>query len=309
MNTLQLNKKGVNGRTLNVVGLDGRSVSFPLRTPESEPISPYIKFADPEVKRICVENWGSDGEITYEQAAAVTSIGTVFKENTAITEFNELNTFLKVTAVNNKAFFNCTSLEEIDLTNITSTGDECFAGCTSLAKIGSLENITQMGNKAFDRCTELKIELYLPKLESFSSSTFYPSGFSESGITAIKSLGIVTKIPSQGPGYNWAMFNKCPNLRYAILPNTLQEMGNGVFAGSSALVAVINLAVTPPTVGKNVFDNTSNCPIYVPDDGTGTIVQAYKTATNWSTYASRIFPISQLEIDNPELYAEVEGYL
>ena len=69
-------------------------------------------------------------------------------------------------------------------------------------------------------------------------------------------------------------------------------------------------AITPPTIQSNTFMNLpSSAKFYVPDDGTGTVVQAYKTATNWSTYASRIFPISQLEIDNPELYAEIEEYL
>lgn len=68
--------------------------------------------------------------------------------------------------------------------------------------------------------------------------------------------------------------------------------------------------ITPPTLGANCFINTnSSFRIYVPDDGTGAIVQDYKAATNWSSYASRIFPISQLATDNPELYAEIEEYL
>ena len=40
----------------------------------------WIRFEDPEVKRICVENWDKDGdgELSMEEAAAVSSIGTVF---------------------------------------------------------------------------------------------------------------------------------------------------------------------------------------------------------------------------------------
>jgi len=34
----------------------------------------------------------------------------------------------------------------------------------------------------------------------------------------------------------------------------------------------------------SALENTNNCPIYVPSAS----VNAYKTATNWSTYASRI---------------------
>ena len=40
----------------------------------------WIRFEDPEVKRICVENWDKDGdgELSMEEAAAVSSIGTIF---------------------------------------------------------------------------------------------------------------------------------------------------------------------------------------------------------------------------------------
>ena len=39
-----------------------------------------ISFADATVKSLCVANWDTngDGEISYEEASAVTSLGTVF---------------------------------------------------------------------------------------------------------------------------------------------------------------------------------------------------------------------------------------
>jgi len=37
-------------------------------------------------------------------------------------------------------------------------------------------------------------------------------------------------------------------------------------------------------LGSFAFYNTNNCPIYVQADS----VDAYKAATNWKTYASRI---------------------
>ena len=38
------------------------------------------------------------------------------------------------------------------------------------------------------------------------------------------------------------------------------------------------------TENSNAFDNTNNCPIYVPAES----VSAYQSAPNWSTHASRI---------------------
>lgn len=54
----------------------------------------WIRFEDPEVKRICVENWDKDGdgELSMEEAAAVSSIGTVF-DGKSISNFKELYYF------------------------------------------------------------------------------------------------------------------------------------------------------------------------------------------------------------------------
>ena len=53
---------------------------------------PIIVFADANIKAICVSNWDTDGdgELSKAEAAAVTNLGTVFKDNTEITSFNEL---------------------------------------------------------------------------------------------------------------------------------------------------------------------------------------------------------------------------
>ena len=53
----------------------------------------WIRFEDPEVKRICVENWDKDGdgELSMEEAAAVSSIGTMHIPSGK--KFNELRYF------------------------------------------------------------------------------------------------------------------------------------------------------------------------------------------------------------------------
>ena len=53
----------------------------------------WIRFEDPEVKRICVENWDKDGdgELSMEEAAAVSSIGTIHIPSGR--KFNELQYF------------------------------------------------------------------------------------------------------------------------------------------------------------------------------------------------------------------------
>ena len=87
--------------------------------------TPVIEFEDAEVKRICVANWGGPlcistkvpgvpGELTYEQAAAVSSIGTAFKNNTVITSLKELKYFRFTALQNDEPFRGCNNLMTIE---------------------------------------------------------------------------------------------------------------------------------------------------------------------------------------------------
>lgn len=54
-----------------------------------------IDFADPNVEALCVANWDTnhDGKLSRAEAAVVTDLGEVFKENREITSFDELQYF------------------------------------------------------------------------------------------------------------------------------------------------------------------------------------------------------------------------
>lgn len=110
---------------------------------------------------------------------------------------------------------------------------------------------------------------------------------------------ILPKIEDLG---TWAM--RQSGIEYALLGDRCTNIGSWAFNSCANLRNIILLAETPPSLKSNAID--SNVIIYVR---TNEIAEAYKTATNWSSHASRIFPISQLETDNPELYAEIEEYL
>lgn len=82
----------------------------------------FVHFEDPEVKRICIENWDKDGdgELSMEEAAAVSSIGTKFVNNKQITSFRGFKLFTGLKVLGDVlpyyvSFSNCTSLETIEL--------------------------------------------------------------------------------------------------------------------------------------------------------------------------------------------------
>lgn len=294
----------------------------------------YLRFADHVVQQICADNWGDKVGITPEQAAAVTSLGTVFSGNAEITFFEELVKFTGVTFIANSAFGGCYNLKEIALPKeVVAIYDSAFEvfdhNVNTARKVISLENINYIGERAFHNsgfCGEINA----PKLATLKSFAFTKTHY-----TSIKSLGSVTSIP-EGGWNNWGCFSHNDEIRLLIIPNNIVTIGSMAFRECTALEAVIIPEATtnlndqafygcsslsalviknpePPTLvgwainATPIHNGTGS--IYVPDDGTGAIVQAYKTATSWSSYASCIFPVSQLATDNPELYAEIEEYL
>ena len=80
------------------------------------------------------------------------------------------------------------------------------------------------------------------------------------------------------------MFNNCVKLSSVVIPSTIEYIGGNAFSYCSGLTSVTCLAENPPELGDTAAFFNSTCPIYVPSGS----VNAYKSATNWSTYASRI---------------------
>lgn len=79
-------------------------------------------------------------------------------------------------------------------------------------------------------------------------------------------------------------FYQCTSLTNIVIPDSVTNIGSYCFAYSTSLTSITINATTPPTLVVYVFDDTNNCPIYVPSGS----VNAYKAASGWSTYASRI---------------------
>ena len=117
-----------------------------------------ITFEDVKVKALCVSNWDTsgDGELSQDEAAAVTDLGTVFKGNEEIMTFEELHYFTGLTSISNAAFQECFSLKSITLpNNITSIGDCAFLYCKELTSIVIPDEVSVLGNNAFTSCINL----------------------------------------------------------------------------------------------------------------------------------------------------------
>lgn len=276
--------------------------------------SPYITFADAEVERVLMENnVSSDGVgITMADAQAVTSIGTWFYNNTAITNFEEFKFFKGVTSLEYRAFHGCTSLQEIALptgctaladgsanygsfrdcsslqkvvaNGLTSLGYGAFQNCSTLSDLRiTWENVTKINNQALRDCTALSFEfLNLLSLETLGTNAL-------NGVKVKKlNLGKVTVLPTAAA--TSLNYGDKSVLEEVVIPEGVTSIPAYSFYNYSHLEEIIVRAVTPPElVNTNALAKTNNCPIYVPDAS----VDAYKAAANWSTYADRIRPLSE----------------
>ena len=118
----------------------------------------YIDFADSRAKSLCLNNWDTDddGELSYEEAAAVKDIRTTFRLATNIKSFEELQYFTSLSSLPNDAFYKNTSLTSIYLpSNVKSLGNDAFASCSSLKYIAILsdELVNAQGITIPNKCT------------------------------------------------------------------------------------------------------------------------------------------------------------
>lgn len=137
----------------------------------------WIRFEDPEVKRICVENWDKDGdgELSMEEAAQVSSIGTMFNGNTKIKDFSSFRFFTKVNKNENGSFDGCKNLEKIVMPKESTLQHTMFSNCVRLKEIVFPVNMKPSPAlyRTFSNCIALKVldfpETYTGVIES---STF-----------------------------------------------------------------------------------------------------------------------------------------
>ncbi|MBE7088973.1 MAG: leucine-rich repeat domain-containing protein, partial [Clostridiales bacterium] len=101
-------------------------------------------------------------------------------------------------------------------------------------------------------------------------------------------------------GYN--AFASCINLSSIKIPSSVTSIGSQAFIGCSNLEMVILCSQTTiPSLGTNAFNYTySGLQIYVPYS----LENAYKTATNWNSYANKI---EGCYIENDKAYVTESG--
>ena len=121
-----------------------------------EPFKVLVGFIDPLVKQICVLNWDTDrdGEISINEARAVSSLGYVFSGNNSIRHFSALVNFTGLSSIPDRAFSYCSKLEQILIPpSIKSIGDYAFLN-TNLGYVAIPDGVESIGYRAFHNSNE-----------------------------------------------------------------------------------------------------------------------------------------------------------
>lgn len=258
-----------------------------------------IEFRDPEVKRICVELWGGfsggtasaasrvgsrkvkgvPGELTYQQAASVTSIAVNDFNDTDIREFTELRHFTLLADMYQGTFWRCTSLEEISIPpSLKRIIHQGFLGCTALKRVNIsdwdawldiafgqensnpvlyakhlyLNGVEVSGNVVIPSGRTTINALTLSNLPNMtgvtipeSVTTIKGSAFLRSGLTSVTIPESVTTIEGSA-------FSSCASLVEAHLPSGLTVLNAALF-GSCGNLESVNIPEGVTTIGPQVF--------------------------------------------------------
>ena len=241
-----------------------------------------ITFADKKVKALCIANWDADhnGELSMTEAAAVTTLGNVFRENHEITSFDELRFFTGLTELTLDRFYSCDKLKSITIpSGISHIDGGSFGSCSSLEQIS-----VDAGNSSFDsrlQCNAI-IEKATNKLVAGCRTTIIPASVTIIGRDAFWGQWNFSwiDIPESVTTIEEDAFIYCANLWSINLPKGLTTIGKDAFYDCNLNEVIVQNPVPVVLENANTFSNLANATLYVPAGSKA----AYKAAPIWQDF-------------------------
>lgn len=218
-----------------------------------------IEFADEKVKALCVANWDTDhnGELSMTEAAAVTDLGEVFKQNEEITSFDELRFFTGLTDIPGWNTFNgCHSLTSVTIpASVTSIEGATFANCEALEHISVDPSNTKYCT--LQNCNAI-IERETNKLVVGCKAAEIPDGVTVIGTEAFHGSTLIQwiGIPESVTELEAGAFAWCISLEGVEIPSSVTKIGDWAFHQTALWSVTLPEKLT--TIGENAFKDCNN---------------------------------------------------
>ena len=181
----------------------------------------------------------------------------------------KLDIAIGVDSIDDTAFMQSSSLQEVNIPYIAWIGKSAFAHCSIKELNLSSMYLKYIGDGAFSSNKQMtKVTITAPQLKELPDFVFC---YCEKLATITINTNI-TKIGKQAFAFNKA-------IKTITLPASLKSMGDEVFYDDTNLKEIKVLAMTPPTCTTKTFDglDKSKIKVIVP---AGTAAK-YKKATGW----------------------------
>ena len=182
-----------------------------------------------------------------------------------------------VTYISNYAFQYCYSMASITIPDgVTSIRDYAFQYCYSLESITIPDGVTSIGRNVFNGCYSMASITIPDSVTAISNYVFQYCG----------SMASIT-IPDSVTAISTYVFNGCYSMASITIPDGVTYIGSNAFQNCYGMRYYDFSACTsvPALSNTNAFNSIpSDCQMLIP----AALVDAWKAATNWSTYANYI---------------------
>ena len=222
-----------------------------------------IVFADANIKAALVAAFDTegDGELSYMEAAAVTSIEGVFGTKKTYTSFDEFQYFTGVETIPSSMFEGWQISSIILPESVSGIGSYAFKDCVKLTSISIPNAVNYLNYYVFQGCSHLETITIPETMTGFDSGAFSNC----SSLTSIIIPESVTSIGSRA-------FYGCGSLESVVLPQNIYRIEDYTFQGCSSLLS-IDIPESVTSIGRNAFRDCSSLRSVIIPEGVTIIEQ------------------------------------